>query len=577
MNRSLKVVLAWSTASLVVLGGGWRLIGAPGSGSSARGTQATGQAEGDETLAVSQSSSTGIRLPAGQFLVGADKTSLYPQPQNYTPEGDQCDPGPCENPATWEKRPSRCDVDSGGVTPPDPEVDPNEPHVRLFTDSDLGWPGHNPNCIYLGGFDIGPVRGATGVHDLGVWARSIAISNGENTVIFQVLDTVGYFARYRSDICDSCGLSDIRQEVSDRLGLGGSQFVSIASTHTHGGADTYGGWGGVPKWYYHQMRDAAIASAEAAVANMEDARIVVGSVDARNFNNERRDHYYSTPDYWALWLQAQTPEGAPIATLINHAAHPTQSGSGNTLLHPDWPGALNNQLEVLYPGSVGLTIEGGLGNVSAQGSMDNMSKTFSRYLAGEIARTSTQLQGNQIAAAAAVIEHPVTNWGELGLSAIGAFDREFTPESPGAGGPMTYSWEKGRGSRTIPEQIQRQEPPRPEDARSCFAASPASVRTPIAAYRIGELNVFTGPGELFSNLTEVIKSKARNNVETMVFGNTNDALGYIIQSFEFDRTTSVVTEYGTQTAEYEEVFALDACFGDHVLDTMLQLRGAVGT
>ena len=56
----------------------------------------------------------------------------------------------------------------------------------------------------------------------------------------------------------------------------------------------------------------------------------------------------------------------------------------------------------------------------------------------------------------------------------------------------------------------------------------------------------------------------------------NDALGYIIQSFEFDASGNVVTEYGTRTGEYEEVFAVDRCIGDHVLQTILDATAALG-
>jgi hypothetical protein len=62
----------------------------------------------------------------------------------------------------------------------------------------------------------------------------------------------------------------------------------------------------------------------------------------------------------------------------------------------------------------------------------------------------------------------------------------------------------------------------------------------------------------------------------MVLGQTNDALGYIIQSFEFDSQGNVATEYGTMTGEYEEVFALDRCMGDHVTQTLLDSASALG-
>ena len=503
------------------------------------------------------------RLTGGQFLVGADKTSLAPTPDEYQPNGDSRT-DPSQPAANWEKDPLKCNLvrtTDGG----DPEFDEgdierlSEAHAFPFPDSTLGWPGHNPDCIYLGGYGIGPLRGAEGVDDRGVWVRSVAVSNGEKAVIFQVIDTVGYFYRYRDDICDGCGLADIRKSISNKLLLGGPEYVSVASTHTHGGADGYGGWGGVPKWYYHQMRDAIIDSAIEAYEAMEQATIDVGAVEARQFNNERRDHYFSTPDYGAVWMQARDSSNSPIATFVNYAAHPVTTDWDNKNLHADWLGVLNAELEGLFGGTA-LTIEGGLGNVSPSGGQDNMGGNFARYIKKDVERGASRLESNLIAASEVVIEHPITNAEEYGLGAIGAFDREFLPGTQGATGPTRYQWSKQQNN--------------PGLARSCVSASPTGIRTPVTGYRIGGLNVFTGPGELFSNLTEVVKSKANSGTQTMILGNTNDALGYIMQSFEFDSLTHAgsLAADSAGVAEYEEVFALDRCFGDHVLDEILKLN-----
>ncbi|MDQ4064560.1 MAG: hypothetical protein M3161_00760 [Actinomycetota bacterium] len=508
------------------------------------------------------------------FLVGADKTSLAPSPQSYQPNGEsRTDESQPE--AHWETDPGKCNLRSEDARVY-PTLDPNEPHAGLFPDSALGWP-HNPDCIYLGGFGIGPTRASTGVdQEYGIWVRSLAISNGKDTVLFQVVDTVGYFYRYRPDVCDECGIKDMREKIASEVGIP-AHNVTIASTHTHGGADTYGGWGGVPKWYWHQMRDSIVASGIRAVDNVQPASLSAGNFDARTFGSERRDFYYSNPDYWSHWLQAANPEGKTIATLINHAAHPTITGSRNTLLHADWPGALNKELETRL-GGVALTIEGGLGNMSATGGLANMSTTFADVLTREMGRVSTPVTDNTIKAAERVIEHPVTNWGEFGIAAIGGFDREFTPESEGATGPRPYPDVREESGPV--QDVAGSPNEAPGLVRSCVSAGPVGVKTPVTAYNVGGVRFFTGPGELFSTLTEVVKAETRGSVETFVFGNANDALGYIIQSFEFDELTNVATHYGTDaagspTAEYEEVFALDRCFGDHVLDAMLDLRGKV--
>jgi hypothetical protein len=83
----------------------------------------------------------------------------------------------------------------------------------------------------------------------------------------------------------------------------------------------------------------------------------------------------------------------------------------------------------------------------------------------------------------------------------------------------------------------------------------SNLRTPRGGYRLAD------PTSLFSNISEVVRERADANTVAMTFGQANDALGYIIQSFEFDYAGNAVTEYGTTTGEYEEVFSIDHCFG----------------
>jgi hypothetical protein len=100
------------------------------------------------------------------------------------------------------------------------------------------------------------------------------------------------------------------------------------------------------------------------------------------------------------------------------------------------------------------------------------------------------------------------------------------------------------------------------------------VKTEVSAYRIGDLTVVTGPGELFSTMTSTVKSRARTGAQqgsvSMVFAQTQDSLGYIIQSYEVDPIGGVLTNV-TDAAEYEETFMVDRCFGDHIVVRQLFL------
>ena len=525
------------------------------------------------------------KVPAGTFLVGASRASLYPTPtafggQTWMTEG--CTIWGVDDPSTFNVR-------QEDMLPP---VNPDDPNGTA--DEIRSWPASSPDCIYLGGFGLGPVRPAGRVGNGGVWVRAIAISNGEETFIYEIADAVGWFARYDPTICSDCGILDVRERLATDLGVDVGDVV-VASTHGHATADTYGGWGGIPDWYRNQIRDAAIAAAKQAVANLESATLTVGEVHLRNRNSERRDTYYSNADTGATWVQAKalprevcqgkgkketcTITEPVIGTWATYAGHATIVG--DPILHADWPGAAARRFEASY-GGVGLVFEGGLGNVSVSGvggngdeqSAENTGIAIANDISGDIVRNAHLLDSNDMTAAVQEITHPtMTNPGIVTLAAVGLFDREFIPGTKGAGLPGAYHWSK-KGEMSSSGEDNDVEPAG-EVLRGCSSAGPTVITT-AGAHRIGGLVVALVPGEPFSTLAEVVKEKADRTVVTMVVGLANDALGYVPQSIEFDTLANVITEYGVPIGEYEEVFAIDRCFGDHVLETLLESTAALG-
>ena len=534
-------------------------------------------------LAASVQAPQGGRTPAGTFLVGASRVSLDPAPTAFG--GSQWMTDGCTSAGVGGSN----SINEDHLLPP---VDPSDPVAAV--DEIRSWPASSPDCIYLGGFGLGPVRPASRVGQGGVWIRSIAISNGEQTFIYQIADLVGWFAKYDQTICSDCGVRDVRERVASELGITLGDVIT-ASTHSHATADTYGGWGGIPDWYRNQIRDSAIAGAKQAVSNLQPATIEVGEAHLRDRNNERRDTYYSTVDTGATWLQAETiPETVctgkgkkqtctttsnPIATLSTYAGHPTIVSE--SILHADWPGAAARRFETLF-GGVGLMFEGGLGNASVSGAggatqeerAENAGVAIADRVVTDMEKNAARLVSNDMSAAAKDITHPVmTNPGLVTLGTVGLFDREFVPGSDGAGVPGTYHWSRRGELSSSGEDNDPQ--PHGGFVRGCDTAGPTVITT-TGAHRIGELLIAFAPGEIFSNIAEVVKERADSNAAAVVLGQANDALGYIIQSFEFDTQANTATHYGTTTGEYEEVFAIDRCFGDHVLETILESSRQLG-
>ena len=198
--------------------------------------------------------------PDGTFLVGAARVNIAPAPTDFGGE-------------RWQTE--GCTAVEEGQIDQDhviPSPDPDDPMGTA--DGVRGWPAASPDCVYLGGFGIGPVRPAQRVGQGGVWIRAIAISNGVRTFVYQIADLVGWFARYDPTICVDCGIRDVRGRLATDLGVETGDVV-VASTHSHATADTYGGWGGIPDWYRSQIRDSAIAAGKQAVRNLVPATLSV--------------------------------------------------------------------------------------------------------------------------------------------------------------------------------------------------------------------------------------------------------------------------------------------------------------
>jgi hypothetical protein len=274
--------------------------------------------------------------------------------------------------------------------------------------------------------------------------------------------------------------------------------------------------------------------------------------------------------------------GHVIATMTAFAAHPTIVGG--PVLHADWPGATARRFEQAH-GGVGVVFEGGLGNASVSGVGGETEELEAQdtgiAIADDISRSipgGETMGSSDLASSVKDISHPVdTNLGLVTLATVGFFDREFLPLTTGpatAGSdvPGVYHWSRQGELSTADDNDPEADP---GVLRGCTSAGPA-VRTTVGAHRIGTMLVAFTPGEIFSNVAEVIKERADANSVAMVLGQSNDALGYIIQSFEFDTQGNAATEYGTQTGEYEEVFSVDRCFGDHVLETALESTAALG-
>jgi hypothetical protein len=234
---------------------------------------------------------------------------------------------------------------------------------------------------YMAGF--GNNRPARGVRraDLGLagegdglWARAIAMQQGNTRVVYVAIDTVGYF--YDEVLA-------IRELLADQ----DIDWLAVSSTHTHEGPDTMGLWGetiasgGFDDDYRAQLRMAIAQAATEAIADLREVgTLTVGRGDASTTNDDKgilnvsrdsRDPFVI--DEAVDVLHFADAQGETIVTMVNFASHPEAMADENTLMTSDYVHALRKTVETgsqwtMAPGVAGvggpcIFISGALGGM----------------------------------------------------------------------------------------------------------------------------------------------------------------------------------------------------------------------
>jgi hypothetical protein len=503
-------------------------------------------------------------LADGQILAGAAKISLFPRPEDYQDDF----PG-----ARWEQDQTECENGATG----------DATHVADFR---VRW-GENPNCLYMGGYGIGPVNSITTWDDeYGLWARSVAMQDAQgDALVLTLIDAVYWEAHYNS-LCpnDPCGFLDLAQQLSDETGLAPESFVFL-STHSHTAMDFIGGWGGVPAWYMQQATDSLKDAVRAALGSMQPAILEAGEAVTRQWNHERRKHYYSSEDDNLSWFRlvdaddqpapARCPgdgggndgrdktnpacepaaPGRAIATVGAYAAHPTTEDEEGGQGDADFPGVFAQRVEEAF-GGTGMFLQTGLGNMVTEHVREDLVEKVDvgTALADAIPAIGggQQIIDTDLAVGRTLWDHPVTN-GPLGSLGVGGFFDRTMNDTPA---------QVNIGDSDYPH-------------KKCNSASPVSVETSVSAARVGDLVITGGPGELFANLTNTIEEANPGGI-TLALGLANDGLGYIIQSFETDHVgRQGIGFVNGPLSEYEDAYSIDHCLGDAALEHTLTLLNQI--
>lgn len=498
----------------------------------------------------------GQRLPAGWFLAGSGSSSLVPPAEKVT-SAAECKKSGQQSTVYTPLTPEGCLITFDG----------------LWMD---GVDEENP-----------------------IMARSIALSNGADTVVFTLLDVVGYMAAYPADLCADCGIDPITKSLATELGIPAENLV-ISSSHTHAAPSTIAKGAA---WYYEYVRDqtkVAIRAAVADLATSPQVRLETGAVGAKAFNVDRRIQNRAVPDYEMAWLrafvpastttvdakgkkndqEATTPEQT-VATFGNFAVHPTIRNA-NARLHSGMVGPFTRRVSEKL-GGASLFLPGAIGDQTPDKSfgINGIGIGLADALLADVERGGYVLQSNDIAVARTAVQVPIENQFFVAALGVGYAVRDFLP--PYGGGPHAVATEN-EGS----------------NLRSCVGAGSTHVVTPISAIRFGvkpapgkrdlgpeykapvetdNVVVVQSPGEIFASIGLIAKDYLSRSNNVLVQGITNDTIGYIIPANQYDLFASQglgLVNNAAEVGNYEEALSLGKCTGEIVTNAMLDMGAQLG-
>ena len=194
------------------------------------------------------------------------------------------------------------------------------------------------DAVWIAGFSN--ANPANGIHDE-VWARAVAIDDGETRIVMVSLDAVGFMY---------CDVVDIRKALPANLNL---DYTLISSTHTHESNDLVGIWGpdefhsGVDPVHMKYVKAQTVKAITEAVAALRPAKLIfaedLSGKDSLLIKDTRKPIVKATGIHVIRAIDAE--RGNTLGTIVNWANHPETLWSKNLLISSDFPHYIRESME----------------------------------------------------------------------------------------------------------------------------------------------------------------------------------------------------------------------------------------
>jgi hypothetical protein len=361
----------------------------------------------------------------------------------------------------------------------------------------------NPLLPVSGGF--GPTKPA-GEKRGELTARALVLREGDTAVAVVVLDVLGF----------PSALGDRVRAKVDRIPR---ENILIAATHTHSAPDCYafpdpsGGHTGDLKWMQFAC-DRAAEAVNAALDALQPVSLRVATGEAKGkiaYNYYAPDLYDRRMSVIQLLATKGASQGKPVATLVNYAIHPEVLGSAAGVVSPDLVGPLCERVEK-QAGGVALFVNGAQGGMVTADNrrLDNPPADALRaYWHDDRTWDECLRIGGLMADEALRIVKDAPAQADPALSCQSSAVR-FPVESDALWGVVQHS-----------------------PLKYLHDDAGRTITTRINLVNVGDAQILTIPGEALPNVGFYLKRKMRGR-HNLLFGLTNDALGYILSEVDFN-------------------------------------------
>ena len=330
-------------------------------------------------------------------------------------------------------------------------------------------------------------------------ARAIVFRKGDVSVAVVSLDLLGF-------------PSVLGDRVRAKVSRIAPDRILIGSTHTHSAPDCYafpdgqGGHTGDLK-YMDFVCNLAAEAVNEAIDRLEPATIRIATGEAKG----KIAYNYYAPDLYdrrMSVIQAISPQGKTIATLVNYAVHPEVLGNDVGILSPDLIGPLCDKLSSTTGGTALFMNSAQGGMVTADNRNLDQPKDRDRAYWHDARSWEECLRIGQLMADEALrLIKDAPEQKDPGL-----FCDSITVRFPVESAPM---WAVVTGS---PLNY-----PRNDDH---------SVNARVNLVNLGDAQILTIPGEALPNIGFYLKRKMHGK-HNLLFGLTNEAFGYILTKVDF--------------------------------------------